>query len=116
MTIIPNKSSSYFPIDNIDTTFVTTNRLAALQTRRLTDESTFCATTTITATASTKADNWLSSVVENSSFVKAVLPQEYTMNKFQLMEGINSPLPESIQHGSNGLKYRVHSKSNRYNN
>lgn len=107
MTIISSSNSTYSPIDNDDS--AASSRLAGFQTneRRSTGRDYDSATSA--------ADNWFSSAVENSSFVKAVLPQEYKLNKFQLMEGINSPLPESIQHGSNGLKYRVHSKSNRYN-
>lgn len=66
----------------------------------------------------TIADDWLTSI--ENSFVKLMLrPDEFLVSQFQSMDGINSPLPESIQQCKSGdinhKKYKINSKSNRYN-
>lgn len=61
-------------------------------------------------------ENWITSI--ESSIVKAILqPIDCLNSQFDTMEGINSPLPESIKqcNSRNGKKYRVTNKSNRYN-
>lgn len=61
-------------------------------------------------------ENWITSI--ESSIVKAILqPIDCLGSQFDTMEGINSPLPESIKqcNSRNGKKYRVTNKSNRYN-
>lgn len=68
--------------------------------------------------AVTIADDWLTSI--ENSFVKLMLrPNEFLVSQFQSMDGINSPLPESIQQCNRSSgdvnKYKVNSKSNRYN-
>lgn len=61
-------------------------------------------------------EHWTSTI--ESSIVKAILqPIDCLGSQFDTMEGINSPLPESIKqcNSRNGRKYRVTNKSNRYN-
>lgn len=61
-------------------------------------------------------ENWITSI--ESSIVKAILqPIDCLGSQFDTMEGINSPLPESIKqfNSRHGKKYRVTNKSNRYN-
>lgn len=60
--------------------------------------------------------DWIASI--ESSIVKVILqPIDCLGSQFDTMEGINSPLPESIKqfNSRNGKKYRVTNKSNRYN-